>query len=78
MTMESPIANIIHQPVSQRLSAIEDIWDSICLEPESVQMPQWHRHELRRRQKAYESKPKEGLLWPDVRQKIEGKDQSKI
>lgn len=72
------ITNIIHLPVPERLKAIEDIWDSIVLEPDALEVPQWHREELRRRLETHQSKPKDGSSWSDVRQRIEGEHQSKI
>lgn len=69
---ETTVPLIIHRPVSERLKAIED---SITLEPEAVEFPQWHREELRRRIETYRSKPKTGPSWPDVRQRIEGNHQ---
>lgn len=75
-TIAPNIINIIHRPVAERLKAIEDIWDSITLEPEAVEVPQWHREELRRRIETYQSKPKTGSSWPDVRRRIEEEHQS--
>ena len=65
--VEHNITNIIHLPVPERLKAIEDIWDSIALEPEALEVPQWHREELRHRLETYQSKPKDGSSWSDVR-----------
>ena len=70
-TIAPNIINIIRRPVSERLKAIEDIWDSIILEPEAVDIPQWHREELRHRIETYQSKLKTGSFWPDVRRRIE-------
>jgi len=74
-TIALNIINIIHRPVSERLKAIEDIWDSVTLEPDAVEVPQWHREELRRRIETYKSKAKDGSSWPDVRRRIEEEHQ---
>jgi putative addiction module component (TIGR02574 family) len=75
-TIVPNIISIIHRPVSERVKAIEDIWASITLEPEAVDVPQWHREELRRRIEIYQSKPKTGSSWPEARQRIERNHQS--
>ncbi|WP_293620789.1 addiction module protein [Salinisphaera sp.] len=76
MSMSIDIEEIIRLPVSERLRVIERLWDSVVLEPEKVDVPDWHRKELRRRLNAYESKPKEGNAWQDVRQRLEGNEKS--
>jgi putative addiction module component (TIGR02574 family) len=64
-------------PVSERLSAIEDIWDSIASDAEQLDMPQWHREVLRKRLAAYRANPTEGDSWSEVRQRIERSRESK-
>lgn len=71
------ISEIIRLPVPDRLRVIEDIWDSVTLEPEKVKVPEWHRQELRRRLEVYESKPREGSPWPEVRERIEENNKSR-
>lgn len=77
MGTNADVANIIRRPVPERLKAIEEIWDSIALEPEAVEIPEWHRKELRHRLEAYQSKPKDGSSWADVRRRIEEEHRSK-
>ncbi len=35
--------------VQQRIRLVEEIWDSIAENPESVVVPDWHRQELEKR-----------------------------
>lgn len=77
MATNVDIASIIHLPIAERLRLIEDIWDSVIREPEKVPVPEWHREELQRRLKAYESKPKEGASWPEVHRRIKENKRSR-
>ena len=35
---------------SDKLSAMEQIWDDLCKDPDSIQSPQWHRSVLKSRE----------------------------
>jgi putative addiction module component (TIGR02574 family) len=39
-------AEILELPAAERLRLVEEIWDSLVLEPSSVPIPDWHRAEL--------------------------------
>ncbi|MBA2409013.1 MAG: addiction module protein [Gammaproteobacteria bacterium] len=58
-------------PVPERLSVIEDIWDSIAGDADHIEVPQWHREVLRQRLEAYRASPGEGSPWSEVRRRIE-------
>ncbi|MBC7943867.1 MAG: addiction module protein [Burkholderiales bacterium] len=58
-------------PIPDRLSVIEDIWDSIDHDSADLQVPQWHREVLRKRLAAFRANPVEGKPWPEVRRRIE-------
>ncbi|WP_445371623.1 addiction module protein [Methylomonas sp. HW2-6] len=40
------IAEIKSLPVSERMLLMEEIWDSLCREPEPIASPQWHQEVL--------------------------------
>lgn len=71
------ISRIKQLPVPERLSVIEDIWDSITLDSDQLEVPQWHRDVLRQRLAAYRANPGEGAPWPEVRRRIERGRESK-
>lgn len=40
------ISEIKSLPVSERMLLMEEIWDSLCREPEPIASPQWHQDVL--------------------------------
>ena len=36
--------------ISDKLAAMEQIWDDLCIDPDSIQSPQWHRNVLESRE----------------------------
>ncbi|MGH9960924.1 MAG: addiction module protein [Pyrinomonadaceae bacterium] len=71
------VTEIKQLPVADRLSVIEDIWDSIAGESAQLEVPQWHREVLRQRLAAYQGNRAEGTPWPEVRRRIERSRKSK-
>ena len=57
-------------PVAERLQLIEDLWDSIEAESETLPLPDWHRAEIDRRMDALESGTSVGDSWPEVRERV--------
>ena len=58
---------------AQRLSLVQEIWDSIALDRAQVPFPDWQKNELKSRYEEY----KNGMLslhdWTDVHQKLRNK-----
>jgi putative addiction module component (TIGR02574 family) len=46
--------------VVERMRLVEEIWDSIAAEPETLEIPQSHRDELDRRLEEHELHPEAG------------------
>ncbi len=42
---------------SEKLQLVEDLWDSIAAEPESVPVTEWQKTELQRRKQNYLKNP---------------------
>jgi putative addiction module component (TIGR02574 family) len=57
-------------PVAERLQLIEDLWDSIEAESETLPLPDWHSGEIDRRMDALEAGTSVGDSWPEVRERI--------
>ena len=63
-------ANLLQLSVSERIQLVEDLWDSIVLVPESVQLTEAQKQELDRRLDAYHKNPDTGSPWELVRERI--------
>jgi len=49
--------------IAERILLVEEIWDGIAAEVDSLEVPQSHRDELDRRLAAYEADPRAGSSW---------------
>jgi putative addiction module component (TIGR02574 family) len=63
-------ANLLELSVSERIQLVEDLWDSIIVVPESVQLTEAQKQELDRRLDAYHKNPDAGSPWEVVRERI--------
>jgi len=52
---------------AERLQLVEDLWDSIALETESLPMPDWKTAELRRRKERFALNPEYGRSWDAIK-----------
>ena len=58
-------------PVADRLTLIEDLWDSIEAESyDRVPLPDWHRTEIDRRLNSVDDGTSIGASWAEVRRRI--------
>lgn len=63
-------ADIADMPVQQRIQLVEDIWDSIAVLPEAIEIPEWHRIELEKRLAAFHANPNAGSPWSEVKKRM--------
>jgi putative addiction module component (TIGR02574 family) len=49
MTQHLDPARLRALPLDERLKLIEDLWDSIAIDADSLPLPDWHRDEIDRR-----------------------------
>ena len=59
--------------VAERMLLVEQIWDSIAAEQESLPLTQAQKDELDRRLAAYEADPTAGSTWEEVKARLQGK-----
>lgn len=57
-------------PVDEKVKLIQDLWDQITVSPEDLPIPEWHKHELEKRQK--QASPDPGEDWELVKQQLKG------
>jgi putative addiction module component (TIGR02574 family) len=56
--------------VAERILLVEEIWDSIALDQESLELTEAQRQELDRRLDAYKASPEDGSSWEEIKQRI--------
>ena len=57
--------------VAGRILIVEEIWDSIAAEQESVHVTEAQRAELDRRIASCDASPNEGKSWQEIRRRLE-------
>lgn len=70
----TPVEEILSQPVSDRLRALDAIWESIVESPESLPVSQSQRDELDRRLKLHREDPNAASSWEEVRARLLGRE----
>jgi putative addiction module component (TIGR02574 family) len=56
--------------VAERIMIVEEIWDSIAADQESLKITEAQRSELDRRLDAYYASPEDGSPWGEVKRRI--------
>lgn len=65
-----PLAEFSKLSVAERIQLVEDIWDTIAAEPESLPLTEAQKQELDRRLEAYYQDPEAGVTWEELKAKI--------
>lgn len=64
------LEEILGLSVSERIELVQDIWDSIAQVPETLELDDEQKAELRSRLAHYRAHPETGIAWEDLKQKI--------
>ncbi len=64
------LEEILGLSVSERIQLVQDIWDSIEQLPDSLELSEDQKVELRARLAHYRRDPDTGISWSDLKQKI--------
>jgi len=64
------LAQLLRLPLAERIQLVEDLWDSIAADAESLPLPESHREELARRRAAYRDDPARVVPWEQVRDRL--------
>lgn len=56
--------------IPERIQLVEDIWDSIAIQPEKVELTSDIKYELDQRLEEYEQQPQEQSSWDEVRSRL--------
>jgi putative addiction module component (TIGR02574 family) len=55
---------------AEKLQLVEDLWDDIAAQPETVPVYDWQKQELDRRKASLLSHPASGLSWEEVKRRV--------
>ncbi|MEJ7849221.1 MAG: addiction module protein [Pyrinomonadaceae bacterium] len=61
---------ILELPVAERIKLVEDIWDSIAVIPEDVQLTSEQMAEIERRIEDYRKNPDDVVPWGEIRERF--------
>jgi putative addiction module component (TIGR02574 family) len=59
--------------VSAKLELVEELWAEITAKSATLPLPDWHVREIDRGLAEYEANPREGKPWPEIRDRLLGK-----
>ena len=55
---------------AEKLQLVEDLWDDLAANPESVPVHDWQLEELSRRKANLQQSPTLGLSWDEVKRRV--------
>lgn len=64
------VSEILQLSVAERIQIAEDIWDSISVNPESLEMSEAQKAELDKRLENYKENPDDGIEWETLKKDI--------
>jgi putative addiction module component (TIGR02574 family) len=69
--MSNPLLEQLRKlPLTERIQLVEDLWDSIASEADSLPIPESHRDELERRRALHRAHLNAALPWEEVRRQL--------
>ncbi len=68
--MSTQLADILELPIKERIKLVEDIWDSIAVVPEAVELTDEQMAEIERRLEDYRANPKSVVPWEEVKARL--------
>jgi putative addiction module component (TIGR02574 family) len=71
--MGTPLIDIEKLDTDQRLELIEELWESLRVNPDGVPISEEQKRELDRRLDRLESDEAPGIPWEAVRERIQGR-----
>ncbi len=64
---QSTLAEISKMALSEKISLVEEIWDTIVKDGEYPELTEQQSSELNRRMNSYHANPSQGRLWSDIK-----------
>ena len=63
-------ADALTLSIPERIQLVEDIWDTVAIEPEGIDLTDDEKKIIDERLEAYHKNPELGSLWEDVYKRI--------
>ena len=63
-------ASVFDLSPSEKLQLVQDLWDDLAADPESVPIPEWQKQELDRRAANLKANPASALTWEEVKRRV--------
>ena len=70
-TTNNTLADIFKLSINERILLVEDLWDTIVEDSESISLSDAQKQELDKRLESYQEKPEAGSSWKEVKKRIE-------
>ncbi len=64
------VSEILQLSVAERIQIVEDIWDSILVSPEDLELSQAEKSKLDKRLESYKQQPSEGIEWETLKKNL--------
>jgi len=64
------VVDITQLSIAERIQLVEDLWDSLVVNPNDLPITQAQRDELDRRLQAHRDNPSQGASWQQVKADI--------
>ncbi len=68
--MSSGTGSVFDLSPTEKLQLVEDLWDDLAAEPDSIPVHPWQKEELERRKAKLSSHPAAGLQWEEVKRRV--------
>jgi len=68
--MKSETGSVFDLSPTEKLQLVEDLWDDLAAEPESIPVHEWQKEEIERRRANLLSHPGSGMAWEEVKRRV--------
>jgi putative addiction module component (TIGR02574 family) len=64
------VSAIFDLSIAEKLQLVEDLWDDIAANPESIPVHDWQKEQLDRRRANLQANPASTVTWEEVQRRI--------
>lgn len=68
--MNVNIGSVFDLTPPEKLQLVEDLWDDLAANPETIPVHDWQKEELARRKANLLNNPASGLSWEEIKRRI--------
>lgn len=71
MDLKTVVDEVGSWPAEDRLRLIGEVWDSLAVHPEAIELTEAQKLDLQHRLDAYRNDPKAGSSWEEVKARLQ-------